>query len=329
MDLLHGSGGSRLTWERLPAGVRQAVEALVGAPVVAAVSQPGGFSPGVASRVLLGDGRRVFVKAVGGGLDPIAPRLLRKEIRVLGVLPPELPAPRLLAVHDEHTDPTTWPDPGSWVAAVLEDVHGRMPVLPWRPDELARVVDALADLAEAGTPCPGELPRVTDRHAALFGEWRRLAADGHPRLAELPALARARLDDLAALELGWTEAAAGDTLVHDDLRADNILLTEDRVWLVDWPYAAAGAPWLDLVFMLPSVVMQGGADPEAVLAGYPPARDVDPDAVNRVLAAAAGYFLGRSLEPAPPALPRIRVFQRAQGDAALTWLARRLRWPPG
>jgi hypothetical protein len=35
---------------------------------------------------------------------------------------------------------------------------------------------------------------------------------------------------------------------------------------------------------------------------------------------------GSSLEPAPPNLPRIREFQRAQGDAALSWLWSRLGW---
>ena len=51
----------------------------------------------------------------------------------------------------------------------------------------------------------------------------------------------------------WEAAAEGPTLVHADLRADNDLLTGDRVVVVDWPWACLAAPWFDLVAMLPSV----------------------------------------------------------------------------
>jgi hypothetical protein len=39
-----------------------------------------------------------------------------------------------------------------------------------------------------------------------------------------------------------------------------------------------------------------------------------------VLAAAAGYFVDRCRTPPPPGLPTVRAFQRAQGNALLTWL---------
>ena len=42
------------------------------------------------------------------------------------------------------------------------------------------------------------------------------------------------------------------------------------------------------------------------------------------LAGLTGYFLRSSLNPAPPGLPTLRPFQRAQGDAALEWLRKRL-----
>jgi len=303
MELVHGSGGSRLEWSRLPAGVCAAIEATAGSTVVDAVNQPGGFSPGLAARVLLADGRRVFVKAVGGGLDPFAPVLLRAELDVLSWLPEDLPVPRLLGGHDD----------GEWVAAVLQDVDGRPPALPWRRDELDRVLATVTTLASFGTPVPVVVPTVFAVHEHSFAGWRTLAggappAAGHRGVDDLPAVVRDRLDDLAELEARWPTAAAGDTLLHGDLRADNVLLTDDRVWLVDWPHATVGAPWLDLLFMLPSVAMQGGVDIADVWARYGPARDAAPDAVNAVLAAAAGFFVSQSLHPVPPNVPRIREF---------------------
>ena len=47
---------------------------------------------------------------------------------------------------------------------------------------------------------------------------------------------------------------------HGDLRADNILLTQDGVVIVDWPGASVGAPWVDMLGMAPSVVLEGGPD---------------------------------------------------------------------
>jgi thiamine kinase-like enzyme len=48
-----------------------------------------------------------------------------------------------------------------------------------------------------------------------------------------------------APESQWGEAWRGQTLLHADLCADNLLLTSDGVVVVDWPYAVTGAPWVD------------------------------------------------------------------------------------
>ncbi|GAB2748754.1 hypothetical protein GCM10027072_51730 [Streptomyces bullii] len=68
----------------------------------------------------------------------------------------------------------------------------------------------------------------------------------------------------------------------------------------------------------------GRPGPEKVLTGHPLGRRADPEAVTATLAALAGYFLRHCLRPAPPGIPALRAFQRAQGDAALDWLRRRL-----
>lgn len=94
--------------------------------------------------------------------------------------------------------------------------------------------------------------------------------------------------------------------------------------VVDWPHACIGAGWIDLLAALPSVAMHGGGDPERLWSHYPPARAADPAAATAVLAALVGFFLRQSMRPPPPNLPRIRDFQRAQGEAGLAWLRQRL-----
>ncbi|MGW5104825.1 phosphotransferase family protein [Streptomyces sp. NPDC004100] len=284
-----------------------------------AVTQAGGFSPGVAARVRLADGRRVFVKAVGPEPNPETPDLHRAEARITAALPDTAPVPSLLLALDID----------GWVVLVLEDVDGRMPAQPWQSDELQRVLAAAAELSVRLDPSPLEAPTLAVRFGEKFHGWRRLSAacaDGADELTWLDPWARRNLGRLVAREAVWYAAAAGSALVHGDLRADNILLTEDRVMVVDWPWAAVGVSWFDVVAMGPSVIMQGTADAMRLLDQHLCARGADPERVTTVLIAMAGYFLRQSVQHPPPGLPTVRSFQRAQGEAALDWARERTGW---
>jgi aminoglycoside phosphotransferase (APT) family kinase protein len=306
------AAGVRLPWSAVPPSLRAAVEATLGEPVVDAVTQSGGFSPGVAARLRGAGGRRAFVKALGPEPNPESRAYHRVEARVTAALPPDAPAPRLL----------DWYDRDEWVVLLFEDVDGVTPTLPWRPDELARVLAAVGDLAATLTPTPVAAPSVAERFD--FRGWRRLAESAAGPAPGLDPWAARHLDLLAELESGWVPAAAGDTLVHADLRADNLLLTPDRVVVVDWPWACVGAPWFDLLAMLPSVAMQGGPLPNEIFDDHPVAAGADPAAVTAVVAALAGFFVHESLQPPLPGLPTLRDFQAAQGRTALDWLRTRL-----
>ena len=191
------------------------------------------------------------------------------------------------------------------------------------------MLDALSELATVLTPSPIPLEPASESLARLFGRWHRIVDEGADQGADqgvdegrLPIGIRNVLDDLVELESRWPESVRGDTLVHLDVRADNLLLTPDRVLVVDWPWAAVGAPWLDLVAMLPSVAMQGGPEPDEVWRAHPLNRGVDDDRVDAFIAALAGLFVHDSLLPPPPGIPTLRAFQAGQGEQAIAWLAR-------
>lgn len=310
--------GARREWHELPPGVREALEAHLGSPVVTATTQPGGFSPGVAARLQLADGRRVFLKAVGPEPNPTSPAIHRREITVASALPPHAPVPQFLWSHDEGE--------GGWVALLFEDIAGWQPAQPWRADELDRVCAALVALTDALTPSPlpdGTVRRVEQGGFFIVGWWARLR--DRP-VARLDPWSARHLDALIALEANAPEAGRGETLLHHDLRADNMLLTPDRVVIVDWPHAEIGAAWIDLVCFAPSVTMQGGPDPETLIGRHPAARAAAPEAINAIIAALAGYFTWSALQPPPPGLPTLRAFQDAQGIVARRWLAARTGW---
>ncbi|NAZ86240.1 protein kinase family protein [Kineococcus indalonis] len=302
---MQGSGGSRLRWEDLPPHVRAGVQDVLGAPVVRADSQAGGFSPGSADRVLTATGRRAFVKVASAAQNPHSAALHRREGRVSAALPPSLPAPRLLGVHDD----------GAWVALVLEEVDGHQPPLPWRRADVDAVLRALDALARGATPCPvPELPAAADELRDDFAGFERLAADGVPLDG---------MEELRALARRGAAALRGDTLVHLDLRADNVLLTARGAVLVDWPHACRGPAWLDALLLLVEVERHGGHDADALLARAPTTRDADPDDLTAALAGFAAFFLDGARRPAPPGLPTVREFQRVQGEALLAWVRRR------
>ena len=306
--------GARLPWAELPKRVVSAVEERLGSGVVRAEDRPGGFSPGAAARLVLADGRRAFVKAVGSSPNPDSPSMHRAEARITAAMPAAAPVPRFLFEIDD----------GDWVALAFEDVDGRQPSMPWRRDELDRVLFAVAWLHEVLTPAPVPAESIGKAFGDQFGSWRWVASNSVPE--GLDPWAARHLDRLAELESHWAEAATGTTLLHSDLRADNMLVTNDRVVFVDWPQACIGAGWADVVFLLPSVAMQRGPAPDELFDDHPSAAGADPDDVNAVLAALAGYFCVRALLPAPPGLPTLREFQRAQGVEALEWLRRRTGW---
>ncbi|GAC1507473.1 MAG: hypothetical protein NVS2B16_02740 [Chloroflexota bacterium] len=299
----------------MPGRLHEALERWLGTGIVSAVDAPDGFSPGPAARVQVADGRQVFVKAVGPELNPDTPDMHRQEARVVGSLPANVPAPHLLWQYDEGAT--------GWIMLVFEHIEGEMPAQPWQRQQLERVLAALDGLSTLLTPAPIDLGSAALKIAKELNGWRRMV---HTRPEHLDAWSRHYLHELADLETSAIAAVDGDTVLHFDLRADNILLTPHRVYIVDWPHACIGAPWLDIVLFAPSVAMQDGPDPEALLARRRAARSADPDAVTAAIAAFAGYLTHRSFQPSPPGLPTLRSFQAAQGAIARRWLARRTGW---
>lgn len=299
---------TRLAWDALPERIRAEVTSRIG-PVAAVLSHEGGYSPGMAATLTTAAGDRVFVKAVSTAFHERSAELYRAEARINGLLPDGVPAPRM-RWHLEHED---------WVVLAFDAADGEL-ALPWDEQMLAQVLELYAELASV--PAPAGLPTVPHELAALSG-WHTALADGSD-LRTWDPWVTAHLHDLAALAHDFGERARGTALVHLDARRDNMVRRGGRVLLVDWPYAAVGAPWVDLLAQLPSLALEGGGDPEAIWERAAVARDAAAEDVTAVLAGLTGYFVHGSVQPPPVGVPHVRAFQRGQGEVALDWLRRRL-----
>ena len=297
------AAGVRIRWSDLPPHVHAAVAGILGAPIVAAHSQPGGFSPGTADRVVTETGERAFVKAVSPDQNTLSADMARAEAVVAAALPPGAPAPELLGTHDD----------GHWIVLVFADVAGRHPRTPWVEPELAAAARGLTELVRHLTPSPlPGLPQAGDRLADDLGGWQRIAADPP---ADLPPWLLPHIGELRDRAAAVLRTLTGDTLVHADVRADNMLIRPDgEVVLVDWPWGCNGPPWLDTALLAMNVLVHGG-DPGTLRV---------PPAGEELIIAFAGFFLDCARDPAPPGLPTLRAFQRAQADALLPWMRPRL-----
>ncbi|WP_459714086.1 aminoglycoside phosphotransferase [Actinophytocola sp. KF-1] len=294
------ASGVRIGWGDLPGSVRRAVEGILGGAVVEVVSQSGGFSPGSADRVRTADGRRAFVKAVSSAQNPHSPGLHRREAVIAAALPDGAPTSTLLGTHDD----------GDWIALVFADVDGRHP--DWDdPADVTAARTALAAMARALTPCPVDVRTARDLLEPDFTGWHRLRDDPP---AHLDPWIVAHLDELCRLAEHGLDAIAGDTLVHLDVRADNLLIGDDgTVTVVDWPHACRGAAWLDTLLLLINIRLHGGHTDLNMV-------DAEHDDAVGALAGFGAFFADAARHPAPPGLPSLRAFQQAQADVVVSWL---------
>ena len=109
-----GATSRRLEWAFLPPHLRAYVERRCGSPVVEAISQTSGFTPGFASVLVCEDGSRHFVKAASVKAQRMFADSYREEGRKLAALPASVPAPRLLWMLDD-----------DWVVLGIEHVEAR------------------------------------------------------------------------------------------------------------------------------------------------------------------------------------------------------------
>ncbi|RIW47317.1 aminoglycoside phosphotransferase family protein [Micromonospora endophytica] len=312
----------RPAWRTLPAALRSAVSARLGADVVEVRGAGAGFTRGFAAVLRTADGGSAFVKAAAHAEQPHLVDWYAREAAILARLPAGLPAPRLRW--------TLWE--ADWYALCLDPVDGHTPRLPWRPAELDATLTGYADIAAALAVPPTELadlglPRLADLARDDILWWGEVAAGREPT-PPLPASAARRLAELVALESRLPEYAAERTgLTHGDLRVDNVLIgPTGQAWFCDWTWLCHGPAWFDLANLL-ITGYASGLDVDTRFATHPAATDAPPDALDVTLAALAGYHLTAATTPPPPtASPHLPAHHRWTGEQALTWLTHRQSW---
>lgn len=304
-----GATARRLEWSHLPPWLRSEVEHILGSVVAKAFSQESGFTPGMASVLTCVDGSRHFVKAASVKAQRVFAESYREEGRKHEHLPPGTPAPELLWIRDAD----------DWIVLGFEYVEARAPHRPWTGADLEAALRATSRAAQMLTPPPRgvRFNTIEEELDSLPGLW------AHVRTTrpDLP-----HLEEAAALAVGFADVTRGNTLVHTDLRDDNLLIRPTGEALIcDWNWPAVGAPWLDTVLLM--IGPRGdGLDVDAIVAEHPLTREVAPQSIDAVIALVTAYFFHSGDQPVPPSSPHIRDHQLWQAQVCWDWLAERRGW---
>lgn len=266
----------------------------------------GGFGAGYAGVVQTTEGR-AFVKAVSADGHADSLGFLRQEMSVLSAIPATLFPTLRLCVDSE-----------DGAALVLDPIDGEHPGSPWTVGQLDAIAAAMAELAAAAAPI--SLPDASEAVVPRYRRWQDIARD-EAMLHGLPLAIRARLPALLEIERELAATIAGDSVMHNDLRADNILLHDGTAHLLDWPHALRAAPWADLPVLLPSIESGGGPRCEAAWQIFRRHGAPSPEALLPIAVGFASFLWhGQSL-PEIPEIPGLRRFQRDQARAALRWIS--------
>ncbi|TCP46731.1 hypothetical protein EV191_1137 [Tamaricihabitans halophyticus] len=302
------------SWSELPDRVHRAVQAELGVEVIRSLRQTGEIDGSVVCRLRLADGNWAFAKALPTGHPLIG--TYRAEAEVSAHLPELAPVPQLRGVVEQ-----------DWLVLLFADIDGTKPNLrPGSPD-LGSVLATLGRAARTLTPAPiPDAREALDDLGLLLRGWQELQAI--PGVA-LDPWAERNLDSLVMLESAWHPWAAGDTLLHNDIRPETMVkVGPGKVLLVDWCYPARGAAWLDTASLVPQLLLAGHAvgKAERLVLRRPELVDVPAWAVTGFATALAGHWERCSRLPEQVGLEGNRAYQARAAAAALRWVAHRTRW---
>jgi len=176
-----------------------------------------------------------------------------------------------------------------WHVLVFDHVNGEHPT--WHPpNEGFALAERIAELIknQGGRPSIEHLPAVADR-INTAPDWKDLATE-HPWLIQT-----ASKDYLIDGQAERMSHLDGTHIAHTDIHPGNIILTGDRITVVDWGWAATAPPWFDQAIIGVQLI-NAGVRPDTVITNICGKRSLQlckPEALRAFAVELARYWFGR------------------------------------
>lgn len=275
------------------------IEAQTGKTAVSIHSINRGYTPAKRVVITFSDSSSLFAKI---GTTPMTVAELYKEKRVYENLFGSF-MPKYYGFID-----------GEKPMLLIEDLSQAYWPPPWRTGDVAKIAAALKNIWSHTIP---NLPFLKDNQLLIDG-WHQVAIDPVPFL-NLGLVTAEWLEQSlpVLLSINAEKTVDGSSLLHLDIRSDNLCILDARVVLVDWNHAHIGNEKFDLGAWLPSLTAEGGPSPESIL---PQAGDI--------AGIISGFFASRAGLPPIKDAPFVRQVQLQQLKTALPWAIRALDLPP-
>lgn len=259
----------------------------------------GGYTTAQRWLATMEDGRELFIK---NATDSFTAKQLRVEYRICNEVQASF-MPKVVGWFE-----------GTLPVFVRENVDGVWPP-PWDESLVSSFTELLTGLASYRTTAA--LP--TAEQMQQLGRWRVLSEspDSYKTLQDLPGEWLREIFP-TLLKLESSAVLGGESLIHFDLRGENICFTNQGIKIIDWDHAACGNPAIDRAMWRINLYIEGGPPP-----WHEDFTDIP------VVAVLCGFFAYESSLSAPVSInPKIIDLQKRQFGVSLDWLTRIAKLPP-
>lgn len=215
------------------------------------------------------------------------------------------------------------------VGMVTSDIEGPHPDLPWSDEDIDTTLASLSRLTEVTADFHQQWEPFSARLQNTPSVWEQFMADTptdlDPWLIE-------RLPDLAGRVERLARHAYGDTVIHNAVRSDNVLLRTSGTVLVDWSHAVIGPAWVDAAGLIVDIIHTDPIDAprwnraddlvKRVAAEFSPSTHGGPavEPIVDFLVAILGLSERECRNPDPAGMPQFREFQRERASRLRAWL---------
>ncbi len=279
------------------------IQSLLQQKVVEYRNVQGGYTRAKRKIATLESGERVFVKAA---TSPETALWLREEYNVYQNLSADFMA-KFIGFFDDAENPVL----------LLEDLSDAIWPKKWDDKEISLTVQLLDRLKNLSLPESLKLPKLELKRGE-FASWQFVAANPDLFL-KLNLCSKSWLDKALPflIEIDQSAPLAGNSILHFDIRSDNLCFLEERVILVDWNWACIGNSRFDLIAWLPSLSNEGGPGFDELIPN-PTKEDFD------LALLLAGFWAYRAGMPEPYPDSMLRDLQLKQLKVILPWAIRGL-----